>query len=119
MEEKMLVSKTWLGAVASLIESCATLCKEGLDFSGRPPEETLIELSKTVKQVIGEGGKTMDNTFWMSHEILDEVLTMPNGIRAKYREALRLITDEGVEPEKAFQQSGFVEEYEKFKGSDT
>jgi hypothetical protein len=54
---------------------------------------------------------------YMSHEFIEIVMSLPDNLKAKYKEALALIVDQGMRPEQAFRQSGFHEAYEKERGS--
>jgi hypothetical protein len=55
------------------------------------------------------------DTSYLSYEFLNEVMAMSKDVRDKYSKALTLITNNGTKPEKAFQETGFEEAYQKEK----
>jgi hypothetical protein len=57
----------------------------------------------------------VENLEYLSFDFLDRVMSLPDNVKAKYKEALSLIT-EGMRPERAFRESGFIEAYEKERG---
>ncbi len=61
----------------------------------------------------------MDHIEYLSFQFLDEVMSLSDNIKAKYKGALALIIDKGMRPERAFRESGFIEAYEKMKAPAT
>jgi len=57
----------------------------------------------------------MDTTY-LSYQFLDEVMGMSKDIRKKYSEALTLIINTGAKPEDAFEETGFIQAFEKERG---
>jgi hypothetical protein len=57
----------------------------------------------------------MEYLEYLSSHFLDEVMRFPDNLKAKYKEALALIVDQGMRPERAFTESGFIEAYTKHK----
>jgi hypothetical protein len=49
---------------------------------------------------------------FLSFQFLDDVMKLPEDVKAKYKAALALVTDTGMRPERAFQESGFTEAWE-------
>jgi hypothetical protein len=49
---------------------------------------------------------------YLSYEFLDKAMSLDDNLKAKYKEALALITNQGMRPGEAFQESGFLEAYE-------
>jgi hypothetical protein len=56
------------------------------------------------------------DTNYLSYRMLDQIMGMSEDVRKKYDEALTLITSKGTQPEKAFEESGFREAFEKEGG---
>lgn len=59
----------------------------------------------------------MDCLEYLSYEFLDGVMSLSDNAKAKYKEALSLIIDRGLRPREAFRESGFIEAYEKERGT--
>ncbi|MBW1690830.1 MAG: hypothetical protein JRJ70_08810 [Deltaproteobacteria bacterium] len=57
----------------------------------------------------------MEHLEYLSYQFLDEVMSLSDNVKAKYKEALAFIT-EGMRPGEAFKKSGFIEAYEKERG---
>jgi len=55
----------------------------------------------------------IENLEYLSSQFLDEVMRLPDNVKAKYKQALALIIDTGMRPERAFKETGFTEAYEK------
>jgi len=57
----------------------------------------------------------MDTEF-LSHQFLDKIMEMSPDTRKKYSEALTLIINQGIKPERAFQEMSFIEAFERERG---
>jgi len=56
------------------------------------------------------------DTSYLSYQFLNELMRLPDNVKAKYKQALALIIDTGMAPERAFEETGFTQAFEKERG---